>query len=92
MAAVEKYAFHRPIEPFEALRKVRWMYRVELYVRVRRDCKLDDKSTREASSVFRGHTGTPFARCSPTRCHRKQKCPMNCDYGTPMEPEKPAAN
>ena len=61
------------------------MYRVELYVRVRRDCMVDGKGTREASSVFRGHTDTIRKMLSysvPQGYRRKQKCPINCNYGT----------
>ena len=44
------------------------MYKVELYVRVRRACMVEGMSTREAARVS-VCTGTRCARCWSTRCH-----------------------
>ena len=40
-----------------SLRKVRWMFAVEMYARVRRACMVEGMSVREASRVFGLHRG-----------------------------------
>ncbi len=49
--------------------KVRWMYYVEMYVRVRRACMVEEMSVREASECS-ACTVTRCARCWPTRSRR----------------------
>ena len=56
------------------------MYKVELYVRVRRACMVEGMSTREAARVFgcSGCTGIRCARCWSTPClpgYRRQSPP-----------------
>ena len=45
------------------------MYRVDLYARVRRACRVEGMSTREASRVF-GLDARRYARCCRSRCRR----------------------
>ncbi len=51
-----------PIESKETLREVRWMYVVDLYLRVRKACLVEGTSIREASRVFGVHR-TRDGRC-----------------------------
>ena len=46
------------------------MYRVEMYARVRRACRVEGMSTREASRGCSGWTARRYARCCRSRCRR----------------------
>ena len=48
--------------------KVDWMYKVGIYLRVRKACFVEGMSVREAGPSVRGYTGTRCARCSSTPC------------------------